>query len=130
MKRYKNLTVNIDPASKAEVHYSYMTKHATITAQTPDDVERGIADLEARGVLCECAADEMTDDEWTAAFDHASDTWITDDTKAEALRLIRLYAENELFEPGEIAMANMSGFIKGMNESKWLARQAAERGEA
>ena len=51
-KQYINLEVIIDAArTDSEIRYNLETEQATIYASTEADAERGIADLEARGVL-------------------------------------------------------------------------------
>lgn len=66
-KQYSNLEVIIDAArTDSEVRYNYETEQATVYARTEDDAERGIADLEARGVL-QAAADPDDEDAEQAA---------------------------------------------------------------
>jgi hypothetical protein len=122
--KYSNLTVSIDPANENEIHYSFVTRHASVMAQTEADAARCIDELKARGVLREVADDELTDDEVIDAFDRAADIWLTEETHENALRLVRLYTGNENLQADKVSMATMSGFIMGMNAGKMIAERA------
>lgn len=50
MRNYENLTI-IRNADRNEVRYNFLTDQATLYARDEISVKRGVADLEARGVL-------------------------------------------------------------------------------
>lgn len=125
-KQYSNLEVIIDAArTDSEVRYNLETKQATVYARTEDDAERGIADLEARGVLQAAAepADDVSEERGfiLQAFDHAADEMLNDETKAEALQLARLYVGNPDMPESSPMFSLMSGFIIGMSEGMRIA---------
>lgn len=119
MKQYSNLDVIIDQHRKSEVRYNLESDTATVCAQTGADTERGIADLEARGVLHEGTDDPDDIDETRALYliclDHSLETGLNDANKAEALTLARRYFGDGVRE-GSPAFIMMTGFLMGVNE--------------
>jgi len=133
MRYYENLDVYVTDLKPAEVSYNLETGKATIIAATEADVEKGIADLEARGIDLGAAEPDEADEYrgfMLQAFDHATDELLSDETKAEAHRLTKMYYGFSVDDSNPL-FAIMCGFIMGASEGMRIAETldsiAAER---
>ena len=123
MRYYEHLDVYVTDLKPAEVSYNLETGKATIIAATEADVEKGIAELEARSIDLGAAEPDEADEYrgfMLQAFDHATDELLNDETKAEAHRLTKMYYGFSV-DDSDPLFAIMCGFIIGMSEGMRIA---------